>query len=125
MQPIHWRRVLTFRSAADLRWGGWPWNGWNGIALRNCRFVRAKRSVCSDCGGVTRKSWYQNAVCFACAICYNSAMSPASNTAVLDKLFDPVTECLTPDVARRLAGLRASPDVQARLDDLADKCSDG
>lgn len=48
-----------------------------------------------------------------------------SNAAVLDKLFDPLGDCLTPEVARRLVGLRALPDVQARLDELADKCSDG
>ena len=46
-------------------------------------------------------------------------------TAVLDQLFDPVSECLTPEVARRLVGLRASPAVQTRLDELAEKCSDG
>jgi hypothetical protein len=52
-------------------------------------------------------------------------MSNDSTNAVLDQLFDPVSECLTPEVARRIAGLRASPAVQARLDLLADKCSDG
>lgn len=38
---------------------------------------------------------------------------------------DPVTECLTLDGARRLAGLRADPAVQARIDDLADRCTEG
>ncbi|MGE5195160.1 MAG: hypothetical protein ACM3U2_21925 [Deltaproteobacteria bacterium] len=52
-------------------------------------------------------------------------MSQESTTAVLDQLFDPVGACLTPDVARRIAGLRAPPEVQARLDELAEKCSDG
>ena len=52
-------------------------------------------------------------------------MSHRSNIAVLDSLFDPVTECFTPDVARRIASLRATPEVQARLDELADKCNDG
>jgi uncharacterized UPF0146 family protein len=47
------------------------------------------------------------------------------NTAVLDKLFEPVSECFTPEVARRIAALRAPPEVQAQLDDLADKCDDG
>ena len=52
-------------------------------------------------------------------------MSQESTTAVLDQLFDPVGACLTPDVARRIVSLRASAEVQARLDELADKCNDG
>ena len=52
-------------------------------------------------------------------------MSSESTNAVLDQLFDPVSECLTADVARRIAALRAAPAVQDRLDALADKCSDG
>jgi hypothetical protein len=52
-------------------------------------------------------------------------MSTESNAAVLDQLFEPVSRCFTPDVARQIAELRAAPDVQARLDELADKCRDG
>jgi hypothetical protein len=52
-------------------------------------------------------------------------MNDVPNTAVLDQLFDPLAECFTPDVALRIAGLRASPTVQARLDELAEKCSEG
>ena len=46
-------------------------------------------------------------------------------TEVLEELFDPVGECLTPEVASELVALRAPPRVQARIDELADKCSDG
>jgi hypothetical protein len=52
-------------------------------------------------------------------------MNALSDTAVLDQLMEPVGRCFTPDVARRIAGLRASPDVQARLDELADKSQEG
>jgi hypothetical protein len=52
-------------------------------------------------------------------------MSSESYSAVLDKLFDPVEKCLTPEVAKRLVGVRAPADVQQRLDELADKCSAG
>jgi hypothetical protein len=52
-------------------------------------------------------------------------MNDAPNTAVLDELLIPLTACFTPEVARRIAGLRASPEAQARLDELADKCSEG
>ncbi len=49
-------------------------------------------------------------------------MSPS---AVVDELFDPVSRCLTPDVARRIAELRATPNVQHRMDELAEKSSAG
>jgi hypothetical protein len=52
-------------------------------------------------------------------------MSLEPNTAVLDLVFDPVTQCLTPDVARRIAALRAPEHVQRRLDELAEKSQDG
>jgi hypothetical protein len=44
---------------------------------------------------------------------------------VLEELFDPLGECLTPEVASKLVALRAPRRVQARIDELADKCSDG
>jgi uncharacterized protein YnzC (UPF0291/DUF896 family) len=34
-------------------------------------------------------------------------------------------ECFTPEVARRLADLRADPQLQARVDDLAEKANEG
>ncbi|MBI3463675.1 MAG: hypothetical protein HY000_11550 [Planctomycetes bacterium] len=46
-------------------------------------------------------------------------------TEVLEELFDPVGECLTPEVASKLVALRAPPRVQARIDELAEKCNDG
>jgi len=52
-------------------------------------------------------------------------MSEQSNTAVLDELLEPVSRCLTPDVARRIAALRASPHVQETLDELAEKSTEG
>lgn len=52
-------------------------------------------------------------------------MSDESNSAVIDRLFDPVEKCLSLEVARRLVGVRAPADVQDRLDELADKYSEG
>ena len=46
-------------------------------------------------------------------------------SSTLDKLFDPVGRCLTPEVARALVALRADAEVQARLDELADKNTEG
>jgi hypothetical protein len=45
--------------------------------------------------------------------------------AVLDRLLDPLAECLTPEVARRIVALRADALTQARLDELADKSAEG
>lgn len=51
-------------------------------------------------------------------------MNDSSRNAVLDELLGPVTDCFTQEVAHRIAGLRASPEIEARLDNLADKCSE-
>ena len=45
--------------------------------------------------------------------------------AYLDRMLEPVTECFTPEVARRLLKLRADARLQTRIDALADKCTEG
>ena len=45
--------------------------------------------------------------------------------AGLAKILDPVAQCFTPEVAKRVAELRADPDVQARIEELAEKCNEG
>jgi hypothetical protein len=52
-------------------------------------------------------------------------MIPTEETLTIDRLLDPVSRCLTPEVARRLVELRADPDLQERVDTLADKCTEG
>lgn len=49
------------------------------------------------------------------------------STAVthFDRLLEPLADCFTPDVARRIAGLRADPETQARIDELAEKANEG
>ena len=47
------------------------------------------------------------------------------SSAILDRLVEPVVRTLTPDVARALIQLRADPEVQARMDELAEKCNEG
>ena len=44
---------------------------------------------------------------------------------VLDELLEPVGACLTPEVAKRLAKLRAPESVQARMGELARKSEEG
>ena len=46
-------------------------------------------------------------------------------TAALAKILDPVAQCFTPEVAKRVAELRADPAVQARIEELAEKCNEG
>ena len=48
----------------------------------------------------------------------------ATATDAFDRLFDPLMDCLTPGVAQKLVNMRADPILQARLDELADKCTE-
>ena len=44
---------------------------------------------------------------------------------ILAQCLEPLGECLTPEVAQKIVGFRASPELQARIDELADKCNEG
>lgn len=48
-----------------------------------------------------------------------------THTNILDRVLDPFAGCLTPEVARRIADLRADPDTQTRVDELAAKANEG
>ncbi len=43
----------------------------------------------------------------------------------LDRLLEPFADCLTPEVAARIAGMRADEEVQERIDYLADRANEG
>ena len=43
----------------------------------------------------------------------------------MDRVLDPVMGCFTPEVARNVANLRADPETQARLENLANKANEG
>lgn len=45
--------------------------------------------------------------------------------SVLDRVLEQLTECFTPEVAHRVASLRADSETQQRLDELAAKANDG
>ena len=49
----------------------------------------------------------------------------AFNQSILDRIIDSVSECFTPDGARKLIELRADAATQQRVDELADKCTEG
>jgi hypothetical protein len=44
---------------------------------------------------------------------------------LLDRVLEPFVECLTREAAQKIVNLRAEPQVQARLDELADKANEG
>jgi hypothetical protein len=56
---------------------------------------------------------------------YASAMRFAPDPVVVDQLADRVSECLTPDVAQRLAKVRLGDKTQTRLEKLAEKSTEG
>ncbi len=43
----------------------------------------------------------------------------------LDRLLEPFAGCLTPDVAARVANMRADDEIQDRIDYLADRANEG
>jgi hypothetical protein len=49
----------------------------------------------------------------------------STSTAVLSELLEPVGQMMPVDFARELASLRASPEVQAKIDELADRSNEG
>jgi hypothetical protein len=49
----------------------------------------------------------------------------APETAVLDRLFDPLARSLSPAAARALVSFRADEATQARIAELAEKCNKG
>ena len=46
-------------------------------------------------------------------------------TTILDRFLDPVTQILPEDTARQILELRIAPELQARLDELAEKANQG
>jgi hypothetical protein len=53
---------------------------------------------------------------------YNAGMSTAN---YLDRLLELITEALTSEIARKIVELRAEPELQAHVDQLADKANQG
>jgi hypothetical protein len=51
--------------------------------------------------------------------------TPMSSTEIVDEVFEPFMDCLTPEVARKIVALRAKPEVQKRLDELGDRANEG
>ena len=52
-------------------------------------------------------------------------MKTANITPVLDRLVTPLGDCLTPESARRLLALKPDPEIQAHVDELATRHTEG
>ena len=52
-------------------------------------------------------------------------MTTSSSNNLLDRILDQFAECLTPETARRIVALCADSATQTRLDELADKNTEG
>lgn len=48
-----------------------------------------------------------------------------SAPSYLDRMLDPVGPCLTPEVAGKLARVTVDPEIQERIDELADNNTEG
>jgi hypothetical protein len=44
---------------------------------------------------------------------------------ILSRLLEPVGEMMPVSFAKQLAGMQADPEIQARIDELADRANDG
>jgi hypothetical protein len=49
----------------------------------------------------------------------------ANTTSYLDRLLEPMTEALTPELARTIVEMRADAEVQERIEVLRDKANAG
>jgi hypothetical protein len=52
-------------------------------------------------------------------------MNTANTAPALDRLVASLGKCLTPESARRVLALKADPELQARVDYLAGRSSEG
>jgi hypothetical protein len=50
---------------------------------------------------------------------------PSGSAQFLERVLDPIGRALGPDAAQRVVALRADPEAQCRIDELADKANEG
>ena len=50
---------------------------------------------------------------------------PDHQSTVLTQLLEPLGRCLSPEVAQQIINLRADPDLQRHIDQLAEKNTEG
>jgi hypothetical protein len=52
-------------------------------------------------------------------------MKPKKSATPLERLIEPLSDCLTEETARRLVSIKPDRQLQTRVNQLARKCSDG
>jgi hypothetical protein len=52
-------------------------------------------------------------------------MESTSPMTALNRMLDPLSDCLNAEAARRIVALRIAPDIQARIEELAERCNEG
>ena len=52
-------------------------------------------------------------------------MKDGEAATVLDRLLEPISRCLNAESAKALVELRADPEADARVAELAEKCNEG
>ena len=58
-------------------------------------------------------------------LCYTDIMSRTSPTAAFSQILDSFTDTMSLQAAQDIANLRADPQLQTRLDELAGKANEG
>ena len=48
-----------------------------------------------------------------------------TTTTYINRFLEPVAEAFTPELARTIVNIKADPELQARVDELADKANEG
>jgi hypothetical protein len=48
-----------------------------------------------------------------------------ATASLLNRIFEPFGDAMTPETAARIVKMRADDEVQSRIDELADKCTEG
>jgi hypothetical protein len=52
-------------------------------------------------------------------------MNAANPPPLVDRLVAPLSDCLTPESARRVIALKADPELRKRMDDMATRHTEG
>ena len=84
---------------------------WAGSTVKRAEFVQSVMPLREDT--LTSPIWY------------DCVMQHVFESAIPDRMLEPIARCFTPEVAKQIAELRADPAMQARIDELAEKCNEG
>jgi hypothetical protein len=103
-----------------------PWYGILGCQEQALRRIEPRHELLVELLVAAGKAWPNGQLHVLAqrrSVWYVDHMKRTSTT--LDRLVDPVVNTFTPEVAKALVRLRADPQLQARMDELAEKCNEG